>query len=198
MSQQHPPQRTQSRASTASIHSIATQPNIDQQSLIPHHGSFQDQWTATEHGASKNMSSAPQPMPAEDMMLRPASQMQVAQPFSMGPNMHPAVGSTTIPFHQHPNLHHAVAVENFGANGSFTDADSQMMDREDGEEMESVVPQARSKNGSSRTSANNELEMRQLFQSNQHRTLKDVAKELHGNERGPNSERARQIFAMLW
>lgn len=137
-------------------------------------------------------------MPAEDMMLRPASQMQVAQPFSMGPNMHPAVGSTTIPFHQHPNLHHAVAVENFGANGSFTDADSQMMDREDGEEMESVVPQARSKNGSSRTSANNELEMRQLFQSNQHRTLKDVAKELHGNERGPNSERARQIFAMLW
>ena len=49
-----------------------------------------------------------------------------------------------------------------------------------------------------RTSANNELEMRQLFKSNKHRKLEDVAAGLHGNERGPSSERTRQIFAMLW
>ena len=36
------------------------------------------------------------------------------------------------------------------------------------------------------------------LQANQSRTLQDVAVELHGNERGPNSERTRQVFAMLW
>lgn len=50
----------------------------------------------------------------------------------------------------------------------------------------------------SKSSAANELEMRQLFQSNKHRTLPEVATELHGNERGPQSERQRQVFAMLW
>jgi regulatory factor X, other len=42
------------------------------------------------------------------------------------------------------------------------------------------------------------MEMRQLFHTNKHRTLPEVARELHGNERGPQSERARQVFAMLW
>ncbi len=50
----------------------------------------------------------------------------------------------------------------------------------------------------SKSSAANELEMRQLFHSNKNRTLPDVARELHGNERGPQSERTRQVFAMLW
>jgi len=50
----------------------------------------------------------------------------------------------------------------------------------------------------SKSSAANELEMRQLFHQHKHRTLPDVAAELHGNERGPQSERQRQVFAMLW
>ncbi|GJC82200.1 transcriptional regulator RFX1 [Colletotrichum liriopes] len=54
------------------------------------------------------------------------------------------------------------------------------------------------KSSSARSSANNELEMRHLFNANKHRGLQDVASELHGNERGPNSERTRQVFAMLW
>ncbi len=33
----------------------------------------------------------------------------------------------------------------------------------------------------SRTSANNEQEMRQLFVSNKHHNLQEVAQELHGN-----------------
>ena len=51
---------------------------------------------------------------------------------------------------------------------------------------------------SARSNANNEIEMRQLFHSNKHRSLEDVSHELLGNDRGPNSERARQVFAMLW
>jgi regulatory factor X, other len=42
------------------------------------------------------------------------------------------------------------------------------------------------------------LEMRQLFHTNKHRSLQDISAELHGNERGPNSERNRQMFAMIW
>src|SRR5208282_4529763 len=49
-----------------------------------------------------------------------------------------------------------------------------------------------------KSSAANEMEMRQLFHTNKHRTLPEVARELHGNERGPQSERTRQVFAMLW
>jgi hypothetical protein len=52
--------------------------------------------------------------------------------------------------------------------------------------------------GVSRATANNEREMRALFTANKHRALAQVASELHGNERGPNSERQRQVFAMLW
>jgi regulatory factor X len=74
-----------------------------------------------------------------------------------------------------------------------------MMEREDNVEGDSVNHDlAQPRSGSLRSSANNELEMRQLFSANRHRGLQDVASELHGNERGPNSERTRQVFAMLW
>ncbi|OTA85208.1 hypothetical protein M434DRAFT_82818 [Hypoxylon sp. CO27-5] len=200
MPQQRPRQRTQSRASTASIHSVTTQPNLDQQTLVVHHGAFPDQWVTADHshGQPRDMSTAVQQMSAGDMMLRPASQMQVAQPFAMNQSMQSTVGSTMPYHHQHQNLHHAVSSETFGANASFTDGESQMMDRDDGDDGDLVAVVPATSRISNRTSANNELEMRQLFQANQHRTLPDVARELHGNERGPNSERARQIFAMLW
>ncbi|KAI0380777.1 RFX DNA-binding domain-containing protein [Hypomontagnella monticulosa] len=198
MAQRNPRKRTLSRASTASIHSVATQPNPDQSALMHQHGAFTDQWAPNEHGMPRDMPQAIQPMPAGDMMLRPASRMQAVQPFPMNPNMQSAVGST-MPYHQHPGLHHAVQAESFNGNASFTDGDSQMMDRDEGDEVDSLAGRpAGSKPPSGRTSANNEIEMRVLFHSNKDRTLADVAKELHGNERGPNSERARQIFAMLW
>ncbi|KAI1135102.1 RFX DNA-binding domain-containing protein [Hypoxylon sp. FL0543] len=198
MPHRRPRQRTQSRASTASIHSINTQPNLDQQALVAHQGNFPDQWVPTEHAQQRDMAPVMQPMPATNMiLLRPASQMQVAQSFSMDQSMQPAVGSA-MQDQQHQNLHHAVPSESFGANASFTDGESQMMDRDEADEADSLAMVPASRSVSSRTSANNELEMRQLFQANQHRTLPDVARELHGNERGPNSERARQIFAMLW
>ncbi|KAI1214660.1 RFX DNA-binding domain-containing protein [Annulohypoxylon truncatum] len=195
----HQRRRTQSRASTTSIHSISTQPNLDSQSHLGPHPTYSEQWIATNPGQPGD-ASAVQQMSTGDMMLRPASQMQV-QSFQSNPTMHSNVGSTMAYPQQH-NLQNAVAPETFGANASFTDGDSQMMDREEGEEADGAVVlhagNAGTRSGSSRTSANNELEMRQLFQANKHRTLGEVAMELHGNERGPNSERARQIFAMLW
>lgn len=65
-----------------------------------------------------------------------------------------------------------------------------------GESMSAIV--GAPKQTGSRSSANNEVEMRQLFQSNRSRTLQDVAHEIQGNDHGPNYERSRQLFGMLW
>ncbi|KAI0596690.1 RFX DNA-binding domain-containing protein [Biscogniauxia sp. FL1348] len=209
MAQHHSRKRTQSRASTASVHSIATQPTLDHSLPVSHHNAFADQWNPNDHGTlqtSRSMSAGPQmgqhmgqqmgqQMPAEGMILRPASQMQAAQSFPMDSSMQSSVGSA-MDYSQHSALHQGLQPPDpYGPNASFTDHDSQMFDRDDHDDGDSLaVPAA----GTKRTSANNELEMRQLFQANRHRRLNEVAAELHGNERGPNSERTRQIFAMLW
>ncbi|EOO02983.1 putative rfx dna-binding domain-containing protein [Phaeoacremonium minimum UCRPA7] len=91
----------------------------------------------------------------------------------------------------------SLPTDSFSANNSFVDQDSQMMDRDGNEDGDSVLGVG-GPSKASRSSANNEVEMRHLFRQNQHRSLVDVAEELHGNERGPNSERTRQVFAMLW
>ena len=52
----------------------------------------------------------------------------------------------------------------------------------------------------SRSSASfqNDLELRKLFRENETKTLEQIAAQLLGNERGPNSEKIRQTFAMVW
>jgi len=82
---------------------------------------------------------------------------------------------------------------------SYTEGDNQLVDgrSDEQDEVESQAGQSQAKKVS-KSSAANELEMRQLFQSNKHKSLPEVAMELHGNERGPQSERQRQVFAMLW
>ncbi|KAI9888948.1 MAG: hypothetical protein M1814_006126 [Vezdaea aestivalis] len=47
-------------------------------------------------------------------------------------------------------------------------------------------------------SLQNDLELRKMFEKERNRTLQDVAAQLVGNERGPNSEKIRQTFAMIW
>ncbi|KAI0391264.1 RFX DNA-binding domain-containing protein [Xylariaceae sp. FL0594] len=205
MSQQHPRRRAPSRASTASIHSIATQPNHERSLSLPLNATFQEQWPTNEHGVisqSREMQvNAPQmgsQMPSEEMMLRQGQQIPLNQSFSVPPSMH--TGSA-MSFSQAQMLQHNMSIDQYGTGaGSFTDADSQLMDRDemDDGDLAETSRQGAQRTGSSRTSANNELEMRQLYQANRDRKLEEVAKELHGNERGPNSERTRQVFAMLW
>ncbi|XWW96601.1 hypothetical protein V2A60_004578 [Cordyceps javanica] len=160
-------------------------------------GMYGGQWIHNEHPHPKDMT-APQMSP-EDMILQAATHMQsanheFAMDSSMAAHMHHMAYQ-----HQHPHgmPRHPLPADQFGANASFTEGDSQMLDRDDVDDADSMalaagVPKP------TRSSANNELEMRQLFSANRHRGLQDVASELHGNERGPNSERTRQVFAMLW
>ncbi|KAI0438552.1 RFX DNA-binding domain-containing protein [Xylaria telfairii] len=211
MSQQQQQQRkrAQSRASTASIHSVTTQPNHERSLSIAHHGNLQEQWHPSSHGTmphSKDMSvghQIGQPMnqqlPGEEMLRPIAARMTLQQSFAMDAGLHQPVGAA-ITYAHHPTLQHGLPTDSFGPGASFTDGDSQIIERDDPDESDIMeAPRATGKKGgSSRTSANNELEMRQLYHASKHRQLEDVAKELHGNERGPNSERARQVFAMLW
>jgi regulatory factor X, other len=177
------------------MHSTATQPTMDQ-SFAPHHNPFPDQWAANGHHQPRDMAMAAHPMPADDIMLRPPQQMHPVQPFPMDASMQSSVGPA-MPYAQHPGMHHGLPADSFGASASFTE-DSQMIDRDDNDEGDSLPGGAPHPKPTNKTSANNELEMRALFKANRSRSLQDVAAELHGNERGPNSERTRQVFAMLW
>lgn len=185
--------RTQSRASTASIHSISTQPNLEQASLGEASELYAAQWMSNDPAQAKDMTDAPQMSP-EDMILQAASHMQGGRDFSMDPSLAP-MGHSLAYQQLHNMQRHPLPGETYAVNTSFTDPDSQMLDRDENEDGDSMLGPQKS---SSRTSANNELEMRQLFSANKHRSLQEIASELHGNERGPNSERTRQVFAMLW
>lgn len=55
----------------------------------------------------------------------------------------------------------------------------------------------RKKKGSASSIAN-DIELKKLFRENVGRSLKDVAAQVLANERGPRSEKTKQIFAMLW
>ncbi|KAJ6438671.1 sak1 [Purpureocillium lavendulum] len=194
--------RPQSRASTTSIHSATTQPNMDHSGFADTSGMYAGQWMSND----KPMNSTAQMSTEEMMMVQAATNMQSGNhDFSMDNSM-----SAPMPHHhmsyqqqqpppqqQHPMARHPLPNEQYGANASFTDGDTQMLDRDDNDDAD-LMGAVGAPKPATRSSANNELEMRQLFGANRHRTLQDVAGELHGNERGPNSERTRQVFAMLW
>ncbi|KAK3685019.1 RFX DNA-binding domain-containing protein [Podospora appendiculata] len=184
--------RPRSRGSTASIHSATTQPNMDH-SFADAAEVYSSQWLPNDHSQSQELATGSGQMTAEEILM--ASQL-ASRGFSMDAPVNTSMQS--VSFH-HPNQsmsRQSISADSFAGNTSFAD-DSQMLDRElDDNDSFAGMP-GHAKPGS-RTSANNEMEMRQLFNSNKSRSLQDVAEELHGNERGPNSERTRQVFAMLW
>ncbi len=205
--------RSQSRASTSSMHSGSTQPNLEQSfpELYAAHQwlSDGDHHHHNPHAAQmvKAGLGAVHPLTPEDIILQAASQLEANPDFSsLDSSMAAAVGGPQS-FHHHPGHASSLAHQqplpgdtSFGTDGSYGDMDSQMALDRDGDDGDSSIAAGLSAGASkpSRSSANNELEMRQLFTANKSRNLQDVAEELHGNERGPNSERTRQVFAMLW
>jgi regulatory factor X len=56
----------------------------------------------------------------------------------------------------------------------------------------------KSQKNRSSASAQNDIELRRLFREAEHSSLQEVALQLQGNERGPQSEKIRQTFAMIW
>lgn len=142
-----------------------------------------------QHNHSQPRELAPAPhLTPEDLL--------VASQYSMDVPVNGSMHGGPFPSSHHMNRQ-SMSHDSYAGNNGFAD-DSQLLDRDGMDDGDSFVGMQGGSKAGSRSSANNETEMRQLFTTNKHRHLQDVAEELHGNERGPNSERTRQIFAMLW
>ncbi|KAK2590928.1 hypothetical protein QQS21_011389 [Conoideocrella luteorostrata] len=177
---------------------------MDQSGFADSSSMYAGQWISNDHAHAKDIAQAQQMSP-EDMIIHAATHMQTANhDFSMDASLGTAMGHHHhIQYQQQQQQHamsrHPLPADQYAAASANFTGDSQMLDRDDNEDGDSIHgPVGAAKPATARSSANNELEMRQLFTANRHRHLQDVAGELHGNERGPNSERTRQVFAMLW
>ncbi|KAK4105053.1 hypothetical protein N658DRAFT_493161 [Parathielavia hyrcaniae] len=188
-----PRKRPRSRASTASIHSTTTQTNVEP-SFAESADVYPSQWLPNNSSQPRELPSGTAQMTPEDLLL--ASQLQASRDFEPEPQINAPLQNVSFHHHSHSMSRQSLSAESFAGNTSFAD-DSQMLDRDVNDDGDSFQGMPAPKSGP-RSNANNEIEMRQLFNCNKHRTLEGVAHELLGNDRGPNSERARQVFAMLW
>ena len=86
-----------------------------------------------------------------------------------------------------------------GQSHSFDGNEQQPLENvnEEQPQDDNATGEGKKKKGSASSIAN-DLELRRLFRENQGRSLKDVAVQVLANERGPRSEKTKQIFAMLW
>lgn len=189
-----PRKRPRSRGSTTSIHSATTQPNVDH-SFAESADVYSSQWLPNNASHPRELPNGSAQMTPEDLLL--ASQLQASRDFGPEPPINAPMQSVSFHHHSHSLSRQSLSADSFAGNTSFAD-DSQMLDRDVNDDGDSFHGLPGPTKSASRSNANNEIEMRQLFQTNRERTLEEVAHELLGNDRGPNSERARQVFAMLW
>ena len=130
-----------------------------------------------------------------DGSVPPHQQLQTQVPVSYHQHQQPPASNMMDPqFHNMGGNQSFSTNHGFNPNASIGPDDEGQSFVSNASNVSATAPGARA----SRSSANNELDMRQLFQQNKARSLDSVATDLHGNERGPNSERMRQLFAMLW
>ncbi|KAK3499876.1 uncharacterized protein B0T23DRAFT_309304 [Neurospora hispaniola] len=185
--------RPRSQGSTASIHSAATQPNLDHAFTdVPE--VYQSQWIPNDHSRTRELGHPTAQMIQDNMVL--ASQLHTSREFAMDSQVNASMQN--VQYHDsHSMSRQSLSADSFAGNTSFVE-DSQMVDHDGNNDHGSYIGMTSQSKGGSRSSANNEVEMRQLYVANRHRNLQEVAEELHGNERGPHSERTRQVFAMLW
>lgn len=156
------------------------------------------------HAHQRRFGSLNHQMTPEETIIHSASQLQNPRDYDIDPALggvphHPLTYAPEPQIGQYKieNGRQSMPTDVYGAN--FGELDSQVMERSDEQDdVDSVAGTSAPTKKASKSSAANELEMRQLFQANKHRSLPEIATELHGNERGPQSERQRQVFAMLW
>ncbi|TAQ90455.1 hypothetical protein B7494_g1257 [Chlorociboria aeruginascens] len=189
--------RPQSRASTTSAHSGVVQPIPEQQPLgQPNH------WFGDGSHSQQRFESINNHMSPEEALIQSANQLQNPHPYDIDPALGGGPSNDMSYTHEAPfksEARHALPGDNYGTN--YGEVDSQILEgrSDEQDDVDSLAGATGPVKKSLKSSAANELEMRELFRSNQHRTLPEVASELHQiNERGPQSERQRQVFAMLW
>ena len=75
--------------------------------------------------------------------------------------------------------------------------ESEVQTQDPGDQENNVETMAPRKKGAA-TSAANDMELRRLFRENAGRDLHEVALQVLENDKGPKSEKTKQIFGMLW
>ncbi|KAH8683292.1 RFX DNA-binding domain-containing protein [Tricladium varicosporioides] len=193
--------RPLSRASTTSVHSSVNRPLLEQQNIDVGQD-YQKQWYDQNALAQQRFGEAGHQMTPEDMLLHNAPHLQNPPGYEIDPALAAAANQSlmyTHDRHYKPDMgRQSIPTESYSMG--YNEGDSQVLEgrSDEQDDVDSLAGANGPVKKASKSSAANELEMRQLFQSNKHRSLPEVASELHGNERGPQSERQRQVFAMLW
>ncbi|KAI4290450.1 MAG: hypothetical protein L6R35_000272 [Caloplaca aegaea] len=189
--------RTKSRASTTSIASSNTQPlyHRRQSTEQPHRPPMQ-------HAPSQ-----PYRYTAEEMITR--SEQQLTNP-NLTYTLEPSIGrhgehSGNTYTHERgahlgdvANIDPAIQRPTLFQQHSY-EGDSHGYEHANGEQGigDNGPVDGRKKKGNASSIAN-DLELKKLFRDNTGRSLKEVAAQILANERGPRSEKTKQIFAMLW
>ena len=68
----------------------------------------------------------------------------------------------------------------------------------DGDSQDNNAESGIKKKKGAASSAANDVELRRLFRENEGRDLHEVALQVLENDKGPRSEKTKQIFGMLW
>ncbi|KAL8997466.1 MAG: hypothetical protein Q9169_003246 [Polycauliona sp. 2 TL-2023] len=190
--------RTKSRASTTSAASSGTQKTYpEHQHHEPSHG------LPAQHPPNQHFSFTP-----EEMITRSEQQLTNPQPsYDFDPNPQPHVDyrgndhfrgrSASLGQGPHPSV--PIPRPPFNHYESYDGRDPSAFEQTSGEQAvdENGTTDSRKKKGSASSIAN-DIELKKLFVENKGRPLKEVAAQVLANERGPRSEKTKQIFAMLW
>lgn len=185
--------RPKSRASTASAHSNSTQ-TIQQYQQTPE--SLQP--FPTQHAQAQTQSVSYTP---EEMVARAKQQLiNPTQNFAIDPSLQDQTNQArALSADYSLNSTQTLTSASMGQYHPFEGKENQPLENvnEEQPQDDTATGEARKKKGSASSIAN-DLELRRLFRENQGRSLKDVAAQVLANERGPRSEKTKQIFAMLW
>lgn len=180
-----------SRASTASAQSSSTQP-IQQYSQRPEDVEpFDAQPLSLTAEEMITRSERQLTNPNQTFVIDPSLQDQTdhqraqSEDFSLGGNV--------------PLDRSSVARPSINQYHSFDGRENQIVENSNEEQpQDDTGPGEGIKKKGSASSIANDKELRRLFRENQGRSLKDVAAHVLDNDRGPKSEKNKQIFAMLW
>ena len=190
--------RTKSRASTPTTRCASTQPIYEYQ-----------QPADLSYAARLQHAQEPPQYSAEEMITR--SEQQLTNPnqaYIIDPSLRRQMEPTSNLAHIHDralsldhniNMKSVLAAPALNRYHSFDGKENFGFEPNNDEQAidDNGIGDGRKKKGSASSIAN-DIELRRLFSENMGRSLKDVASQVLAHERGPRSEKTKQIFAMLW
>lgn len=148
----------------------------------------------TQNGQAQSASYTPEEMitRSEQQLVNPHRNFTI-DPSLQDPISHGRALSVDFVFSGNPAIRPALSQYN-----SYEGKENQALESLNEEQpQDDGTGEGKKKKGSASSLAN-DMELRRLFRENQGRSLKDVAGQVLANERGPKSEKTKQIFAMLW